>query len=250
MIYQKYYMPQSEWKSRTKLLVGELSLEKLHQARVLIAGLGGVGAQAAEQLCRAGVGHLTIVDGDFIHTTNRNRQLAALVSTEGQAKTDVMSQRLLDINPKLSLTIIQEYIKDERLIEVLDGNYDYIVDAIDTLGPKVHLLFNAVRLGIPVISSMGSGGKLDPGLVQVADLDDSHSCRLAYYIRKRLHVMGVWKGIKVVFSPEVVSRLSVSLSVGELNKKSTVGTISYMPAVFGCFCASVVIRDILVESGK
>jgi len=243
-------MPHSEWKSRTNLLVGEPGIEKLHHARVLVAGLGGVGAQAAEQLCRAGVGHLTVVDGDFIQVTNRNRQLAALVSTEGHAKTDVMSRRLLDINPKLSLTIVQEYIKDERLIEVLNGNYDYVVDAIDTLGPKVHLLFNAVKLGIPVISSMGSGGKLDPGLVQVADLGDSHSCRLAYYIRKRLHVMGVWKGIKVVFSPEAVSRLSVSLTDGELNKKSTVGTISYMPAVFGCFCASVVIRDIIAESRK
>ena len=242
-------MPNSEWKRRTSLLLGERGLESLHNARVLIAGLGGVGAQAAEHLCRAGVGHLTIVDGDFIHTTNRNRQLAALVSTEGLAKTDVMSGRLLDINPNLSLTIIQEYIKDERLIEVLDGNYDYVVDAIDTLGPKVHLLFNAVKLGIPVISSMGSGGKLDPRLVQVADLNDSHSCRLAYYIRKRLHVMGIWKGIKVVFSPEAVSRLAVILTDDGLNKKSTVGTISYMPAVFGCFCASVVIRD-LVESRK
>lgn len=244
-------MSKSEWKNRTKLLVGESSMEKLFQARVLVAGLGGVGAQVAEQLCRAGVGHLTIIDGDFIHLTNRNRQLAALVSTEGIAKTDVMSRRLLDINPRLSLTIIQEYIKDERLVEVLDSNYDYVVDAIDTLAPKVYLLFNAVKSGIPVISSMGSGGKLDPALVQIADLDDSYNCRLAYYIRKRLHTMGIWKGIKVVFSPEPVSRIAVTVTEGEMNKKSTVGTISYMPAVFGCYCASVVIRDLVgVESRK
>ena len=242
-------MPKSAWKSRTTLLLGESGIEMLHQARVLVAGLGGVGAQAAEQLCRAGVGHLTIVDGDFIQTSNRNRQLAALVSTEGHAKTDVMSQRLLDINPKLSLTIVQEYIKDERLVEVLDGNYDYLVDAIDTLTPKVSLLFHAVQLGIPVVSSMGSGGKLDPGLIEVADLDDSYNCRLAYYIRKRLHTMGIRNGIKVIFSPEVVSRLAVIITEGDANKKSMAGTILYMPAVFGCYCASVVIRD-LVESRK
>jgi tRNA threonylcarbamoyladenosine dehydratase len=242
-------MPHSEWKRRTSLLLGESGIEKLHNAKVLVAGLGGVGAQAAEQLCRAGVGHLTIVDGDCIHPTNRNRQLAALVSTEGLAKTDVMSRRLLDINPLLSLTIIQEYIKDERLVEVLDGGYDYVVDAIDTLSPKVYLVYNALKLGLPVVSSMGAGGKIDPGLVQVNDLSVSHTCKLAYYMRKHLHRLGVFEGVKVVFSPEVVSRESIELMDGEVNKKSTVGTISYMPAVFGCFCASVVIRDI-VESRK
>jgi tRNA threonylcarbamoyladenosine dehydratase len=242
-------MPHSEWKSRTSLLLGKLGIEKLHNARVLVAGLGGVGAQAAEQLCRAGVGHLTIVDGDCIHPTNRNRQLAALVSTEGIAKTEVMSERLLDINPVLSLTIIQEYIKDERLVEVLDGGYDYVVDAIDTLSPKVYLIYNALKLGLPVVSSMGAGGKIDPALVEISDLSDSHTCKLAYYLRKHLHRLGIFEGVKVVFSPEVVSRESIEIMDGEVNKKSTVGTISYMPAVFGCFCASVVIRDI-VESRK
>lgn len=242
-------MLKSEWKGRTSLLIGELGVETLNRARVLVMGLGGVGAQAAEQLCRAGVGHLTIVDGDFIHPTNRNRQLAALVSTEGLAKTDVMSRRLLDINPQLSLTIIHEYLKDERLVEVVEGNYDYVVDAIDTLSPKVNLLYNAVQLKIPIVSSMGSGGKLDPGLIQIADLDDSYNCRLAYYIRKRLHEMGIRKGIKVVFSPEKVSRRAISITDGEMNKKSMVGTISYMPTMFGCICASVVIKE-LIESMK
>jgi tRNA threonylcarbamoyladenosine dehydratase len=240
-------MPHSEWKSRTALLLGKQSIEKLHKARVMVAGLGGVGAQTAEQLCRAGVGHLTIVDGDFINPTNRNRQLAALISTEGLAKTDVMSRRLLDINPSQSLTIIHEFIKDERLVEVLDGGFDYVVDAIDTLSPKVYLIYNALKLGLPVVSSMGAGGKLDPSMVQVSDLSASHTCKLAYYIRKNLHKLGVFEGVKVVFSPEVVSRKSVELSEGETNKKSTVGTISYMPAVFGCFCASVVIRDLLQQ---
>jgi len=171
-----------------------------------------------------------------------------LVSTEGLAKTEVMFERLLDINPALSLTIIHEYIKDERLVEVLDGGYDYVVDAIDTLSPKVYLIYNALKLGLPVVSSMGAGGKIDPALVEVSDLSASHTCKLAYYMRKHLHRLGVFEGVKVVFSPEVVSRESIELMEGEVNKKSTVGTISYMPAVFGCFCASVVIRDLLGNS--
>jgi tRNA A37 threonylcarbamoyladenosine dehydratase len=238
-------MPVPQWLTRTELLIGAEAVETLRQKHVLVCGLGGVGAVAAEQICRAGVGRMTIVDGDTVHPSNRNRQLPALLSTEGIFKTKVMRQRLLDINPHLQLTVINEYIRDQRMIEVLEQGYDYLVDAIDTLSPKVYLLFHAHRLGLPVVSSMGAGGKFDPGMVQVADLDDSYTCKLAYYMRKRLHKLGVWKGIKVVFSPEVVSRDAVTLSEDEINKKSTVGTISYMPAVFGCFCASVVIRDLL-----
>jgi len=238
-------MTVPQWLTRTELLIGAEAVEKLRHKHVLVCGLGGVGAMAAEQICRAGIGHLTIVDGDTVHPSNRNRQLPALMSTEGVHKTEVMRRRLLDINPHLQLTIINEYIRDQRLIDILEHSYDYVIDAIDTLSPKVYLLFHAHRLGLPVVSSMGAGGKFDPGLVQVADLDDSHTCKLAYYMRKRLHKLGVWNGIKVVFSSEVVSRKAVTLSEGEINKKSTVGTISYMPAVFGCFCASVVIRDLL-----
>ena len=240
----------SSWLSRTELLIGRDKLNLLQSKNVLVAGLGGVGAMAAEQLCRAGINNLTIIDGDTVHASNRNRQLPALLSTEGQEKAEVMRRRLLDINPKLNLAVINEYIKDDRMIEILGWGYDYVVDAIDTLSPKVHLLLNAHRLGLPTVSSMGAGGKFDPGLVQVADLDDSFNCKLAYYMRKRLHKLGVRKGIKVVFSPEVVSRESVHLTEGELNKKSMVGTISYMPAIFGCFCASAVIRDFLELSGK
>jgi len=238
-------MSKYSWQNRTELLLGPRKVEILQTKHVLVAGLGGVGAMAAEQLCRAGIGHLTIVDGDTVHASNRNRQLPALISTEGKAKTEVMKNRLLDINPGLELTVIHEYIKDQRMIDILEQGYDYVVDAIDTLSPKVYLLYHSHRLGLPIVSSMGAGGKLDPGLVQVSDLDDSFNCKLAYYMRKRLHKLGIWKGIKVVFSPEVVSRESVQLSEGELNKKSTVGTISYMPAVFGCFCAATVVRDLI-----
>ena len=242
-------MPAQQWLSRTELLIGTEKLNILRDKHVLIAGLGGVGAMAAEQICRAGIGIMTIIDGDTVHSSNRNRQLPALKSTEGITKTEVMAKRLLDINPNLKLTVLNEYIKDDRTLEILSQGYDYVVDAIDTLSPKVFLLYNCVQLGLPVVSSMGAGGKFDPAQVQVVDIDDSYNCKLAYYMRKRLHKMGVRKGIKVVFSPEVVERSSVIIQEGESNKKSNVGTISYMPAIFGCFCASVVIRELLEVKG-
>jgi tRNA threonylcarbamoyladenosine dehydratase len=243
----KSEITMSSWQTRTELLISKEKLELLKSRHVLVAGLGGVGAMAAEQLVRAGIGKLTIVDGDTVHQSNRNRQLPALLSTEGIEKAEVMKQRLLDINPALILTVIKEYIKDERLVEIVERGYDYVVDAIDTLSPKVFLLINAHRLSLPVVSSMGAGGKVNPAMVQVTDLDDSYTCKLAYYMRKRLHKHGIRTGIKVVFSPEVVSRHSVQLSEGELNKKSTVGTISFMPAIFGCYCAATVINDLLSD---
>lgn len=233
------------WQERTLLLTGQEKLEKLAKAHVLVCGLGGVGSYATEQLVRAGIGRLTIVDGDTIHETNRNRQLPALVSTHDAFKADVLGERLLDINPDLDLIIIKEYIKDESIIETLEHGYDYVIDAIDTLAPKVYLIYHTLQAGMPLVSSMGSGGKLDPSLIKVNDIDETYNCRLAYYIRKRLHKLGIWKGFKAVYSPESVSRTAVAPLEGERNKKSSVGTISYMPAMFGCYCASVVIRDLM-----
>ncbi len=233
------------WDIRTELALGRERLERLEKSHVLVAGLGGVGAFAAEMLVRAGIGSLTIVDGDKVHASNRNRQLPALVSTEGKAKTEVMEQRLLDINPQLKLEVINAYMKDQPLIDLLERHkYDFVVDAIDTLAPKVYLLYYAHKFGLKVVSSMGAGGKFDPTQVQIADINDTHTCRLAYYIRKKLHKLGVREGITAVFSPEVVSKTTVRELEGEMNKKSTVGTISYMPATFGICCASVVIRHI------
>lgn len=238
-------MSVPQWLARTELLTGRQKLDLLHEKHVLVAGLGGVGAMAAEQICRAGVGRMTIIDGDTVHPSNRNRQLAALKSTEGIPKTEVMAKRLLDINPELKLTVLHEFLRDDRTIEVLKQGYDYVVDAIDTLSPKVFFLYHCVDMGLPVVSSMGAGGKFDPMQVRIADINESYNCKLAYYMRKRLHKLGIWKGITVVFSPEVVSRETVILQEGESNKKSNVGTISYMPAVFGCYCASVVLRDLM-----
>nr|NQU92462.1 tRNA threonylcarbamoyladenosine dehydratase [Bacteroidota bacterium] len=234
-----------DWISRTQLLIGDENIERLRNAHVLIAGLGGVGAFAAEMVCRAGVGKMTILDGDEIIASNRNRQLLALSSVEGQRKATLMAHRLLDINPDLDLVVIDDFLRDEKTGILLSNHYDYVIDAIDTLAPKVFLIYETMQRGLKLVSSMGAGGKINPALVQIADVADSHSCKLAYFIRKRLHHLGIRTGFKVVFSPEPVSRESKLLIDNEQNKKSTVGTISYMPAIFGCQCASVAIRDII-----
>lgn len=235
----------SNWQERTSLLLGEEKLKKINDSHVLIVGLGGVGAYAAEQIVRAGVGQLTIVDGDTVSESNRNRQLAALLSTTNKAKAEIMEQRLLDINPDLKITTINKYIKDEQMERLLDHEYDYVVDAIDTLSPKIFLLYHCLQKGLKVASSMGAGGKVDPSQVQITDISKSYNDKLARILRKRLHRMGVYEGIQVVFSPEVVDESAVILTEGEQNKKTTVGTISYMPAIFGNFLSSIVIRDLM-----
>lgn len=233
------------WLERTSLLLGEERLNKLKSSHVLIVGLGGVGAYAAENLCRSGIGRMTIVDGDVIHPSNKNRQLIALDSTMHQRKAEVVGRRLRDINPALQLTVLDEYLRDERLHDVVVAPYDYVVDAIDTLSPKTFLIVDALKAGHRLVSSMGSGGKLDPSLIKVADISQSHSCRLAYMVRKRLHRQGITTGFKVVFSPEPVPDEAVVHITGEANKLTTVGTISYIPPIFGAVLASVVIRDLI-----
>lgn len=233
------------WLDRTELLFGREKLKKLKQSHVLVVGLGGVGAYAAEQLCRSGIGKMTIVDGDVVEESNRNRQLPALISNNGKPKAEILAERFKDINPDLELTVINDYIVGDKTEELLNSQkFDYLVDAIDTLSPKVFLIYRAVQLGLPVVSSMGAGGKIDPQKVQIADISKSYNCNLARTIRKRLNRLGVNKGVKVVFSSELIDKNTVRLEEGK-NKKSTVGTISYMPPVFGCFVSSVVIRDLL-----
>ncbi len=233
------------WLERTELLLGRESLARLDQAHVMVAGLGGVGSYAAEQLCRAGIGEMTIIDGDVVQSSNRNRQLTALRSTEGKSKAQIMGHRLQDINPSIRLHIIDTYMKEEQLTSLLELRFDYVLDAIDTLTPKVTLLAEAVKRGYRTVSSMGAGGRLHPEKIEIADLADSHHCRFAYVVRKYLHRLGIYTGITVVYSPEPVNRDAVVEITGEENKRSVVGTISYMPPVFGCFCASVVIRDLI-----
>ena len=233
----------TDWRVRTEMLIGREGVTRLEAAHVLVAGLGGVGAVAAEMLCRAGIGSLTIADRDVITASNRNRQLPALCSTEGQSKAEVMAQRLLDINPDLKLRVEKHFIKDAQTVELLrSAPFDYVVDAIDTLSPKVYLILHCVEMGIPVVSSMGSGAKLDPAQVRAVDLSETYQCTFAYDIRKRLRKLGVETGVTAVFSPEPIIKQAIRHQEGEQNKKSVIGTISYMPVVFGCHCAGVVER--------
>lgn len=235
------------WTERTELLLGEEKLNILRQAHILVVGLGGVGAYAAEMLARAGVGHMTIADADVVGESNINRQLLALNSTIGRNKSNVMAERLRDINPEIRLNVVTEYIRDEKTYELLDAaHYDYVVDCIDTLSPKVNLIAAALERHIPVVSSMGAGAKTDPTLIEVKDIGKSHHCPLAHMLRKRLHKLGIRSGFYAVFSPEPV-REGAMIIAEETNKKSNVGTISYIPATFGCVCASVVIRDLIGE---
>jgi tRNA A37 threonylcarbamoyladenosine dehydratase len=234
----------TDWQSRTELCLGSEGLRILEASAVLIVGLGGVGAYAAEMICRAGIGKMTVVDGDIIHPSNRNRQLPALKSTEGMAKSMVMADRLKDINPDLDLTVIQEFIKDDRMIEILDSGFDYVVDAIDTLSPKVWLIYHSLKRNFPLVSSMGAGGKFDPLKISISDISETTDCPLARYLRKRLHKLGIREGFTAVYSPETVGKEKIMATPGERNKASVVGTISYMPAAFGVACASVVIRKL------
>lgn len=232
------------WLARTEMLLGPETLDKLDKSSVLIVGLGGVGSYAAEMICRAGIGSMTIVDGDTVHITNRNRQLPALRKNEGLPKAEVMAARMMEINPELRLDVFNEYLKDERMVEILERGYDYVVDAIDTLSPKIFLIHHTVNMKMNLVSSMGAGGKFDPLGIRVADISETTDCNLARILRKRLHRLGINNGFKAVYSPEFVDKNKIVKVEGERNKASLVGTISYMPAAFGLVCASVVIRDL------
>ena len=232
-----------DWKQRTRLLLGEEKSERLRQAHVLVVGVGGVGAYAAEMLCRAGVGRLTLVDADTVQPTNINRQLPALHSTLGQPKVEVLAARFRDINPEVELTVLPVFLKDENIPQLLDAaRYDFVVDAIDTLAPKCHLIAEALRRRIKIVSSMGAGAKSDITQIRFADIWDTYHCVLSKAVRKRLQKMGIRHKLPVVFSTEQADPKAVLLTDDERNKKSTCGTVSYMPAVFGCYLAEYVIR--------
>ena len=232
-----------DWKQRTRLLLGEEKSERLNHAHVLVVGLGGVGAYAAEMLCRAGVGRLTLVDADTVQSTNINRQLPALHSTLGRPKVEVLAARFRDINPDVELTVLPVFLKDENIPQLLDdAHYDFVVDAIDTLAPKCHLIAEALRRHIKIVSSMGAGAKSDITQIRFADIWDTYHCGLSKAVRKRLQKMGIRHKLPVVFSTEQADPKAVLLTDDEMNKKSTCGTVSYMPAVFGCYLAEYVIR--------
>ncbi|HJD11531.1 MAG TPA: tRNA threonylcarbamoyladenosine dehydratase [Candidatus Phocaeicola caecigallinarum] len=246
MVQEKFMsMTGKEWQQRTELLLGKDKTERLRRAHVLVVGLGGVGAYAAEMLCRAGVGQLTLVDADTVQPSNINRQLPALHSTLGQTKAEVLAARFRDINPDIQLKVLPVYLKDEAIPALLDSErFDFIVDAIDTVAPKCYLIYHALQRGLKIVSSMGAGAKKDITQIRFADLWETYHCGLSKAVRKRLQKMGMKRKLPVVFSTEQADPEAVMLVDGEQNKKSTAGTVSYMPAVFGCYLAEYVIRKL------
>lgn len=238
-------MTTSSWKERTEQLLGRQRVEELARKHVLIVGLGGVGGMAAEMLARGGIGRMTIVDADIVQPSNINRQIVALHSVINQPKAEVLARRLRDINSDLELEVVSEFVHDDNLVELLErAKYDFVVDAIDSLSPKVYLISLSLKLGLKIISSMGAGAKQDPISIQVSDLSKSYNCHLARALRKRLRKLGIKRGVPVVFSSELPQEDAIVEVIGERNKKSTAGTISYMPAMFGCHLAAYVLRYI------
>ncbi|HIZ85976.1 MAG TPA: tRNA threonylcarbamoyladenosine dehydratase [Candidatus Coprenecus stercoravium] len=238
-----------EWLGRTGLLLGREALERLSASTIVVAGLGGVGAYAAEMTARAGTGRMVLIDSDRVSVSNKNRQLLALDSTLGQLKTDVMEARLLDINPELEIIKVPEYLTEDNIGTVIGQacggtSPDFLIDAIDTLAPKISLITYCVRNGIPLVSSMGAGAKTDATRIRLTDLSKSFNCPLAFILRKKLRKAGITKGFQVVFSEELPDRDAIVPTEGERNKKSQVGTISYIPAVFGCVCAQAAITGL------
>lgn len=237
---------QHDWLQRSELLVKPEGLEKLKNARILAVGLGGVGSFAVEFLVRAGIGNITIVDGDLVDVTNINRQLPALRSTVGKPKVDVVADRILDINAEIRLKKINEFLTPERMEEILNSErFDYVLDCIDSVSPKLSLIIAAKRKKIKIISCMGAGGKTDPAKVMVRDISKTNNCFLAKQIRKRLKKEKINKGFRCVFSTEIQDETSLKLTDGSQYKKSYYGTISYMPALFGLYAASEVIKHLL-----
>ena len=225
---------------RSELLIGEENCRKLANSRVLVLGIGGVGGYALENLARAGIGHLTIVDGDNVDITNCNRQLSALLTTVGQTKTDVWCERIKNINPDAKVIAKAQFLRTPEDIEnILSSGFDFAIDAIDELEPKISFICALKRKKIPFISAMGAGGKLDPTQIKIADISKTNGCPLARIVRKRLRDLGITKGVKTVYSPEPPLKRFADRKIG---------SISFIPAIFGCFCAAEAVNSLIKKS--
>lgn len=237
--------------SRTELLIGRDSLEKLKYSQVAIFGIGGVGSYAAEALGRCGIGKLVLIDYDIIDETNINRQIHSTANTIGRVKVEVMKERLLEINPSINVDIYNEMYCENTSNYLICKEYDYVIDAIDMVSSKIDLIVKCIEAGIPIVSSMGAGNKVDPTKFEVADIYDTTMCPLAKVMRHELKKRGVQK-LKVVFSKEKpLKRVSefkekdIDKSLNNANKKISPGSISFVPSVAGLILASVVVRDII-----
>lgn len=233
---------------RTAILLGAAGLERLRGARILLAGLGGVGGAAAEALARAGVGHLTLLDHDIVAPSNLNRQIIALHSTLGRGKTQVMAERLRDINPVIDLDLRARFLRPEDAPQLLaEQGYDYVIDCIDSIACKAALVLAAQQAGRAVISSMGAGGRIDPTRIHVARLNQTAGCGLAREMRKTLKRLGGRLNYPVVYSDEQAVKGLAHQPVGDPpgRPRSVNGTISYLPALFGFTLAGYVVKDLL-----
>ncbi len=231
------------WLERSELLIGTEALKKLKNAHVLLVGLGGVGSFAGEFLVRAGIGEMTIIDGDVVDPTNKNRQLQALNSTVGKSKVELLKDRYLDINPDIKLHCIDHFMNPDDMENLLRNNtYDFILDCIDSIQPKLNLIQLARASRMKFISSMGAGGKLDPTAIRIRDISQTKECKFARTVKKLLKRRGIRDRILVVYSEEIQPKEALKMTDGAKYKKSYYGTISYMPALFGLFMASEVIR--------
>lgn len=249
--------------ARTEMLIGTEKLEKLKRSSVIVFGIGGVGSYSVEALARSGVGKLRLVDFDDICLTNTNRQLHALKSTIGNIKAEVMGERVKQINPECEVQVIKEFYTPENGETLLDGDFDYVIDAIDTITAKLHLIETCVKKGIPVISAMGAGNKLKPELMEIADISQTSICPLARVMRKELRKRGIKKGIEVVYSKEVSRKPAIEGDCkanyicpgGDghcTNKRQTPGSISFVPATSGLLLAGRVVNKLIgeIEEGE
>ncbi len=231
-----------KWYSRTELLLGNEKTILLQNAHVMVVGIGGVGGMAAEMLCRAGIGEMTIIDADTVSVTNLNRQIISLNDNVGKIKAECWAERLKKINPALRLNVFAAYMNEENMLNFFEGKkIDFVADAIDTIAPKIALIEHCIKNNIPIISSMGSGAKTDITKICLTDIAKTYNCRLAKTVRQRLAKDG-FRHLPVVFSSELPDKNAIISVENEKNKKSTTGTISYMPAAFGCFMSAYIIK--------
>ena len=233
----------NDFTMRTSLLIGEEGIDKLRKAHILLIGVGGVGSYCAESLIRAGVGHITIVDYAKVEESDFNRQLPGLISNLNKDKVEVFKDRLLDINKNLDIKAINCIFNEESSEKIFNQKYDYVVDAIDMVSSKIHLIELCIKNNIPIISSMGMGNKLDPTKIEVSDISKTHTCPLAKVMRKELRNRGI-ENLKVVFSTEEPLKIKEKVSNGH---RILPGSISFMSSVGGLVMASQVIKDLLFE---
>lgn len=232
------------WDERTRTLLGEDAVNQLARKRVLIVGCGGVGGYASEMLARSGVGHLTLIDSDCVATSNINRQIIATHDTVGESKVELLAKRFKSINPDISVDARQLFLTPEKVDDLISENYDMIIDAIDSVAPKVMLLEESLRRHIPVVSSMGAGGRIDPTKCGYFDISETRNDGLAREVRRRLRKAGFSGGLTVVASTESPEQHSI-LTLDEQFKRSSYGTLATIPAIFGIMLANRAILELL-----